>query len=112
MIDLEKTISGLNEIADYFRKCRLNASFGSKAEEHFWDLQIAAMNAAEMLMKQEPVKPTPHMFPVGMYDAMATEYLCGNCGCGLTLNDRWRMKYCPECGKAVRWYEKTDNQAP
>lgn len=103
MTDRKQTINCLNEIAEYFRECRMNTSFASEAENHFFELQSAAYDAAEMLMKQEPVKPTPHMFPIGMYDAMATEYLCGDCGCGLTLNDRWRMKYCPECGKAVKW---------
>lgn len=103
MTDREKVIEALDEIVEYFRECRSNASFGSKAEIHFWALQSAAQAAVGLLIKQEPVKPTPHMFPIGMYDAMATEYLCGNCGFGLTLNDRWQMKYCPECGRAVKW---------
>lgn len=60
-------------------------------------------NALELLKEQEPVKPIDHKIPVGIYGAETSEYLCGSCGCGLTYTDRWHTKYCPECGKAVRW---------
>lgn len=94
MIDREKTISGLNEIADYFRKCRLNASFGSKAEEHFWDLQIAAMSAAEMLKEQEPIEPKR------IVDEHGQVLSCGNCGAWFEVQFQ---KYCHECGRKVKW---------
>jgi len=35
MADREKVIEHLKEIAEYFRECRSNASFASKAENHF-----------------------------------------------------------------------------
>jgi hypothetical protein len=54
MDDLEKVIEHLKEIAEYFRGCRSNASFASKAENHFWELQNAASEAAELLKAQEP----------------------------------------------------------
>lgn len=53
MPDREKTIELLKEIADYFEKCRHNASFGSKAEEHFWELRSAARDAEELLKGYE-----------------------------------------------------------
>ena len=56
MAELEKVIEHLNEIAEYFRGCRNNASFASKAENHFWELQNAAGEAAELLKAQEPDK--------------------------------------------------------
>ena len=96
MIDVEKTISGLKEIADYFRECRNNASFASKAEEHFWVLQSAARDAAELLMKQEVVKPIKsklsftHGFDFDIWE-------CGCCGNQL----RSLAKYCDRCGRAV-----------
>lgn len=57
MAELEKVIEHLKEIAEYFRGCRNNASFASKAENHFWELQNAASEAAELLKAQEPAKP-------------------------------------------------------
>ena len=56
MAELEKMIEHLKEIAEYFRECRSNASFASKAENHFWELQNAASEAAELL-KAEEAKP-------------------------------------------------------
>ena len=53
VMDREKIISLLKEMSDYFRECRTNASLGSKAENHFWELQIAAQDASTMLEEQE-----------------------------------------------------------
>ncbi len=53
MDDREKVVSLLMETAEYFKGCRQNASLGSNAEKHFWELQYAASEAAEMLKGQE-----------------------------------------------------------
>lgn len=53
MIDREKVIGLLQETAEYFRKCRSNASFASKAENHFWELQNAANEAVELLKEHK-----------------------------------------------------------
>lgn len=53
-MDREKVIGLLQETAEYFRECRSNASFASKAENHFWELQNAANEAVELLKEQEP----------------------------------------------------------
>ena len=55
----------------------------------------------EMLKEQEPVKPV---------DQGDDSYVCDNCGeivgweemacCGI---DQVKFKYCPMCGKAVKW---------
>lgn len=68
MADLEKVIEHLKEIAEYFRVCRSNASFASKAENHFWELQNAASEAAELLKAQEPRVMT--------YDEMMKAEIC------------------------------------
>ena len=52
MTDIKKVIGLLQEAAEYFRKCRSNTSFASKAENHFWELQNA-MNEAIDLMKEQ-----------------------------------------------------------
>lgn len=49
----EKVIGRLDEAAEYFRECRNNASLGSKAENHFWELQSAMREAAERLKARE-----------------------------------------------------------
>lgn len=54
MAELEKVIKGLEEAKEYFRECRSNESIGSKAENHFWELQNATSEAAELLKAQEP----------------------------------------------------------
>ena len=56
MPDLEKVIRGLEEAKEYFRECRSNASLGSKAENHFWELQSAIGDAAERLKDPDRVK--------------------------------------------------------
>lgn len=106
MAELEKVIEHLKEIAEYFRECRNNASFASKAENHFWELQNAASEAAELLKAQEPVAPEEYTVIVSQYgNAEHKCYRCGACKCGLIRNANWRQKYCPECGRAVKWAE-------
>ena len=53
MTDREKVIGLLQETAEYFRECRSNASFASKAENYFWELQNAANEAVELLKEQK-----------------------------------------------------------
>ncbi len=96
MTDREQTISRLNEIAEYFRECRMNASFASEAENYFFEFQSAAYDAAEMLKEQEPVKPKEDL---GL-GAVFKTYSCGHCDTVFLL---WRPKYCSNCGKAVKW---------
>ena len=49
MENQEKVIQGLEAAAEYFRQCRSNASMGSKAENHFFELQSDMTDAMEML---------------------------------------------------------------
>ena len=62
-----------------------------------------ALELLKALKAQEPVKPQETKIAIGIYGAEAIEYLCGDCGCGLTINARWRTKFCPECGRKVAW---------
>lgn len=104
MAELEKVIEHLKEIAEYFRGCRNNASFASKAENHFWELQNAASESAELLKAQEPVKPYID------YDGQDV-WRCGSCGATLfhlshtqaDENEQNCVKFCRYCGKAVKW---------
>lgn len=98
MTDREKVIEALDEIAEYFRECRSNASFGSKAENRFWELQNAARAAQEMLKEQEPkpVKITKNVYNFEFY-------YCPNCGRGFELTYYKRPLFCDKCGQAVKW---------
>lgn len=93
MVEREKVIKTLGEIAEYFRECRSNASLGSKAENHFWELQSAARDALELLKEQEPVpvqkREMAHMW----------FWCCGSCGVAITEGD----KFCRMCGQEVKW---------
>jgi len=104
MADREKVIEHLKEIAEYFRECRSNASFASKAENHFWELQNAASEAADalsLLKAQEPIKPKVNI----------DTWVCGNCGTRVEHQSMIgpnavlaeTFKFCPECGKPVKW---------
>ena len=92
----------MQEMAEYFRECRSNVSFASKAENHFWELQNAANEAVELLKEQEAV----------------TEYVidefqptCKACGfrpfAGYIPSLEWMrergFRFCPKCGKKVKW---------
>ena len=64
-----------------------------------------AKDALELLKEHEPITPTVNEF--------GNAY-CGNCGenvgiFGQTINVCVRMRYCPECGKAVKWDDSDRN---
>jgi len=101
MTDREKVIGLLQEVAEYFRECRSNASFASKAENHFWELQNAANEAVKLLKEQEAVEPirmhhTEHK--------QTDNYRCQKCGNDLYFEQR----FCEACGQEVKWNEYND----
>ncbi len=103
MSDREKVIGLLQETAEYFRECRCNASFASKAENHFWELQNAANEAVELLKEQETVEPI--ISGMEEHDGLGSWwYQCGKCEMPIDYGDR----FCRHCGKAVKW---NDNSA-
>jgi len=104
MPDREKVIGLLQETAEYFRECRNNASFASKAENHFWELQNAVNEAVELLKEQEAVEPTFKQDNDGIF-----VWACGSCGAymyhiyeGIDKAKEY-AKYCRQCGKKVKW---------
>lgn len=55
------------------------------------------IDALELLKEKEPVKPKEvKMYPTG-------QYACGFCGHISVGSKDYHAKYCPECGKAVKW---------
>jgi hypothetical protein len=90
MADWEKAIEHLKEIAEYFQGCRNNASFASKAKNHFWELQNAASEAADLLKAQEPLA--------------VREAKLNKCVCGNIINRYWHPEFCGFCGKKLEWF--------
>lgn len=55
------------------------------------------MAAKALLKAQEPVEPKEvNMYPLG-------QYACGACGHVSVGSKNYHAKYCPECGRAVKW---------
>lgn len=59
-------------------------------------------DALALLREMEPVEP------FARYDALRREFDCGACGSLVGFENafgkrRYRAKYCPECGRRVRW---------
>ena len=69
--------------------------------------RVLAVNyAIQQLRTLETVKPEKRELPFGLYGAVRYEYTCGACRCGLMNNERWRTKFCPECGRKVKWNDR------
>lgn len=61
-------------------------------------------DALELLIKQEPIAPDCVAVCVGGFiGTFKWQYSCGACGHEIIKNDRWQTKYCPNCGKKVKW---------
>lgn len=108
MADREKVIKGLECCFDYYEaqceKCPYQATEEEKKivdwDCHHDDLQ---RDALELLKEQEPVK--------AVADG-EDSYMCNNCGTVIGWAE-WepggieevKYKFCPHCGRAVKWDE-------
>ena len=98
MPDREKAIKGLKEIAEYM-EARADVAGVGKVRELFDGWYRAAEDAIALLQEQELVrfKVTQQRRSYPFWDAE-----CDGCGYKTsTIHANW--KYCPECGKAVKW---------
>lgn len=61
---------------------------------------VAFEKAIEALEKLIPKKPTPlvNIYPPNQHE-------CPVCGCGLRVNEKWKDKYCCNCGLFLDWSE-------
>lgn len=89
MIDREKVIKGL-ECCSHLGYCENQCPYFVE----FNCIELMSADALELLKEQRPVKPD--------YDPTTLEWSCGNCGQSF---DRCKYKYCPTCGRAVKWDE-------
>lgn len=94
MTDREKVIDGLNETISYLRL--KTGGVVDRCIQHQYD-------ALELLKEQEPGTPDCVDVCTGFDGTITRQYFCGACGHEIMKNDRWQTKYCPNCGKAVKW---------
>ena len=97
MDDREKVIKGLEEAKGFIKSESLPA-YSLKALLNIDD-------ALALLKAQEPVAPVRKTFLISAPDEYGTtpsRTVCGACGAWL-LTVEPRAKYCPNCGRAVKW---------
>ena len=88
-MDIEKTISDLKEVADYFFRLYRQAEDNTMIMKQY-DRFLALNNAINVFKDMKPVKPL-----VGM-----GKVYCGKCNAELGTG---HPLYCWHCGKAVEW---------
>ena len=113
MPDREKVIKALKCCADKTGKCCYECPYepecNSDQESVSFDSDPECVSfnmlkdALTLLQEQEPVEPTAED------EAIRVKYNCGVCGYLVgfvsTIHDdmQYRAKFCPECGKRVKW---------
>lgn len=65
--------------------------------------QCAVKDALSFMEEQQPMEPEHREVWLGSNGAFNYEYICGSCGCGIMKNNRWQTKFCPQCGRQVKW---------
>ena len=91
----------IDEIIGYFELCSLNANPTVKAKRRFEQYIKCLNDLSKAMEEQEPVKPI---------DNGDDSYACDNCGeivgweeLDVFGIDPIRYKYCPGCGRKVKW---------
>lgn len=96
MPDKAVTLSILGQIEEHFRRCK-----HTYPDLVFEGYEAAVRDAITLIREQEPVKP---------YAEGDGSFACDNCGetvgweemnCGGISMVKY--KFCPECGRAVKW---------
>ena len=103
MPDREKVIKGL-ECCVIYINCSTNGGCPYKQSGGAC-LNVAIKDALTLLKAQEPVEPKKKSFLVSGpddYTSTPDMTVCGACGAWL-LTVAPRAKYCPQCGRAVKW---------
>lgn len=97
MPDKEKVIKDLEEVRRFIECENLPA--------HTLKAKLVIDDALALLKAQEPVAPVRKSFLVsgpGEYGTTPAMTVCGACGAWL-LTVEPRAKYCPNCGRTVKW---------
>lgn len=98
MSDRDKVIEELKELCEYLFHEYKVCYHGD--EEDTYNRFLSANNALELLKEQEAVKPIlVKLYPHDVYKCGN----CGHCAVGTTVPKTYRPKYCPECGRKIKW---------
>lgn len=97
MTKLEKVIYSLERCTSRVPDACVDCAYDDKSAPDCW--QSLEKDALELLKEQEPI-PCGKKIKAG--DVMLDFYECGYCKNAI----RKPWKYCPFCGKAVKWDEK------
>lgn len=100
MPDREKVIRGLVEISDHMQQVakKTEDPMLSGMFEYWHEI---AEDALALLREQDETRLVRHFSRPGVYADLWLH--CEKCG-GL-VDDRYRYKHCPNCGRAVKWDE-------
>ena len=104
MVDAETVIKGMEKIYESYVDSEIveRHDYGDTRTADIFKQNASIINdALELLKAQEPVEP------YGQYSVhTGTKYIvCGACEKPLCMmKDSYRPKYCPECGRMVKWH--------
>ena len=101
MTKLEKVLKGLECCMSMPQRLEECKAMGCPYVDEEYSCNAPLCRDALELLKAVP--PDAREVWIGSNGAFHWEYTCGACGCGIMRNDRWKTKYCPQCGKAVKW---------
>jgi len=93
MVDREKVIKGLDLCLTWEVSACDSCPYATECEEALVGIDSSPLrrDALELLKEQEPVKPI----------RLENWWECPSCGGNIVAN----MKYCPGCGRSVKWNE-------
>lgn len=98
MIDREKVIRGLEvcstvqDLAPCPNECPYH-----KPDAVCYGTARLMQDALALLREQESVRPKRE------YAGHRIIMLCGACGAPIPTPGGWRYKYCPTCGRGIKW---------
>lgn len=86
---------------------RINALLDEAYNDDFkvlpvFDMLGALNDAREMLKAQEPIRPNVTKRKTGFGNVLSCWFDCGNCNKPI---ERLKYKFCPYCGKGIKWDE-------
>lgn len=92
----EKVIKGL-ECCMSEKICNSPCPYKGQCDDGGYYFSKAIEDAIDLLEAQEPIAPKLiKMYPHDIYE-------CGNCKHRSVGSKDYKAKYCPECGRAVKW---------
>lgn len=93
MDEREKAIKGLSDALEQMKRYKYYTP------EDVDELEMRAKNVVELLENKDATKLVHNYIRPGVYGDLWLH--CERCG--EKVDDRWHPKYCPGCGRKVKW---------